>query len=454
MTRLRAIAVLPALLALAGCGNSLMPTPVGLERSGGDPFSRTTPASRGDDVRVFVATNRTVDGGTSPARYFGDGRDDWIRLGTLDVRFGGGELPWDRLVEVSREPGRQDAPAVALAKIDDFGPVWSAAIMIRAEGSEVGVDEAVRQRFEREVGAAFEASGSRELYVFVHGFNTSVDENASVSASMFHYLGRAGAFIQFEWPSRDSVWSYHADKAAATASVRSFRHFLQYVGTRTGAERVHVLAHSAGAPIAIEAIHELRLMQAMRPAEEVRRNLRLGQLVLVAPDMDLDEFRDCVADGTTQVPERTTLYVSSRDKALDFSAWMAGFARLGQPLEELTPRRVEFLEDDANVDIVDVVGAETRVGSWLGHSYFHEDPWVSTDVLLTLATGAHPLDRGLQRDGERKVFAFGKQYPDRARAAAIKVLNGRQPEATATAAPATAPAPDRAEEKATKEAAP
>jgi len=85
------------------------------------------------------------------------------------------------------------------------------------------------------------------------------------------------------------------------------------------------------------------------------------------------------------------------------------------------------------VDIVDVVGAENRVGSWLGHSYFHEDPWVSTDVLLTLATGAHPLDRGLQRDGERKVYAFGKTYPERARAAAQKSLNS----------PAAAPAPAR-----------
>jgi esterase/lipase superfamily enzyme len=182
-------------------------------------------------------------------------------------------------------------------------------------------------------------------------------------------------------------------------------------------------------------------MRAMEPAAKVREALRLGRLVMVAPDMDLDDFRDCVADGATEVPERTTLYVSSRDKALDFSAWMAGFARLGQPMQELTPKRVEFLEDDANVDVVDVVGAEDRVGSWLGHSYFHEDPWVSTDVLLTLATGAHPLDRGLQRDGEKKVFAFGKQYPDRARAAAIKILNGKQPEATAAT---PAPAPDRA----------
>lgn len=447
MTRLRAIAALPALLALAGCGNSLMPTPVGLDARGADPFAVTTDACRGSQVRVFIASNRNVKGGSQPAEYFGNDRDQRLRVGTLDVRIGDGDLPWDRVAEVSRQDGRDGSPPLELAKVDDFGPVWSASAEIRAVGNPGGVDAAVRDRFTEAVDRALAESGSRELYVFVHGFNTSVDGNAAVSASMFHYLGRAGAFIQFEWPSRDSVWSYQADKAAASASIRTFRHMLQYLGTRTRAERVHVLAHSAGAPIAMSAIHELRLMRAMEPAAKVREALRLGRLVMVAPDMDLDDFRDCVADGATEVPERTTIYVSSRDKALDFSAWMAGFARLGQPMQELTPKRIEFLEDDANVDVVDVVGAEDRVGSWLGHSYFHEDPWVSTDVLLTLATGAHPLDRGLQRDGQKKVFAFGKQYPDRARAAAIKILNGKQPEATA-ATPAAATAPDRATEEA------
>ena len=430
MVKFAAIAAPPCLAALAGCGSSLMPTPVGLDRQGADPFASTAPDCRGDGVQVFVVTNRTVNGGAGPEAYFGRDRADHLRLGTLDVRFGDGDLRWERLADLSRDDGRDGAPPLELAKVDDFGPVWSSDAELRADGSAGTVDSAVRDRFAEAIDRAMERSGSRELYVFVHGFNTSVDGNAAVSASMFHYLGRDGAFVQFEWPSRDSIWAYQADKAAATASVRMFRHFLQFVGARTRASRVHVLAHSAGAPIAVEAIHELRLMQAMEPADRVRASLRLGRLVLVAPDMDLGEFRDAVADGTTEVPERTTIYVSSRDKALDFSAWMTGFARLGQPLQALTPRQVEFLEDDANVDIVDVVDAENRLGSWLGHSYFHEDPWVSTDVLLTLATGAHPIDRGLQRDGQRKVYAFGKHYPQRARAAAIKALGGSTKETT------------------------
>jgi esterase/lipase superfamily enzyme len=156
--------------------------------------------------------------------------------------------------------------------------------------------------------------------------------------------------------------------------------------------------------------------------KDARKDLRLGRLVLVAPDMDLGDFRDAVADGATALPERVSIYVSSRDKALDISSGIAGFARLGRPLDILTPGMVEFLEDDANVDLVDVSRAEAKLGSWLGHSYFRDDPWASTDVLLALGWGAHPLDRGLQRDPKHNVYTFGDSYPDRARTAAKRLL--------------------------------
>jgi hypothetical protein len=70
-------------------------------------------------------------------------------------------------------------------------------------------------------------------------------------------------------------------------------------------------------------------------------------------------------------------------------------------------------------------------GSWLGHSYFHDDPWVSTDVLLTLADGMLPAERGLVRDPKASVFTFPADYPAKAAAAALRVC---QP------APAAAPA--------------
>ena len=420
-----ALAALPC-----ACAERLMPTPVGFSDAGGDPFARTPAHARTDEVRLFVASNRGVRAGAPPEEYFTAGRTQQLRLGTMGVSIAGDGMPWPDLEAVSRTWPREGGPVVSLRSIDDFGPVWEG---IPGLASSTKADLAVIDRFAASLRAELEASASKQLFVFIHGFNTTVPGNAAVAACMFHYLGRDGAFLCFEWPSRGDLFAYQADKTAAAASIRMFRELLMRLGARTGADRIHVLAHSAGAPVAIDAFLELRLMHSEEPAAKVRDRYRLGRLVLVAPDMDLGEFRDAVADGATDLPERVTLYVNSRDKALDIASWITGFARLGQPLDVLTPRQVEFLEDDANVDLVDVAGAEHRFGSWLGHSYFHEDPWVSTDVLMTLSTPLHPIDRGLQRDDGRKVYAFGPAYPQRAQEAARRAFP------TGSRAPAPAP---------------
>lgn len=427
-----------AVLALtAGCGNTLMPTPVGFDRDGADPFAATPEADRRTTVRLFVATTREVDPKAPLATRFSTRRSDQMHLATLDVRIGGDDLDWDRLVDVSRRVGRQDGPELRLTAIDDFGPATTEPLRI---GSEPIPDGDVTRRFGTALDEAIARGTSGDAYVFLHGFNTDVPGNAAVGAELFHYLSRDGAFILFEWPSRDSVFDYDADKYAAAASTRHFRRFLEELSTGTSVRRIHILAHSAGAPVAVQALQQLSLMNWESEPAQVRRKLRLGRLVLVAPDMDLGDFRDAVADRATELPERVTLYVSSRDRALDISAWIAGFTRLGRPLDVLTPKQIAFLEDDANVDLVDVGDAERTLGSWLGHSYFHEDPWVSTDVLLTLSTERHPLDRGLQRDPTRNLYVFGPAYPARARDSA-RAAEADRASAASKAAPATPAAP-------------
>lgn len=426
---MRTLATIASVLVLAaqwGCGTTLMPTPVGHDSQGGDPFERTPQGMRTPPVTVHMATNRRpapADPGkeATDRRRYGNERGQELRLGTMQVEFDGVDGRWDRLVEVSRSERRPADPPVRLAAIEEIGPLWIGPTELDPDPA---LDAGVTDRFARSVNEQLARSACKDMYVFLHGFNTTMEDNAALSAQLFHYLGRDGVFVQFEWPSKGSIWDYTADKSSAAASVRTFRQFLSHVARRTDARRIHVIAHSAGAPIAVVAIQELRMMHSREAPADLRAKLRIGRLVLVAPDMDLGEFRDALADGATKLPERVTLYVSSRDRALDMSAWMASFARLGRPLDVLTPAQLEFLREDANVDVIDVAAAERRLGSWLGHSYFHDDPWVSTDVLLALGTGERPADRGLRFDDRRKVWEFGPDYAGLARAAARRALNG------------------------------
>lgn len=393
----------------------LMPTPVGFERGGADLFDETVPAERTTKVQVFAASNRAVDPAAPPGGYLTDRRSLVVRLCSLEVELGRPGQTWQSFADAAREPGRTEGPPMALASLTDFGGVWPGPRELepRAELGAEAID-----RFAGAIDAALDRSGGEVLYVYVHGFDTTVAKNAAYAAEVFSYLGRRGAIVLFEWPSQASVIDYAEDKTAARASVRTFRKFLELLSKRTQAKRIHILAHSAGAPIALMAIDELRLLHHPIPAREAGRLLRLGRLLLVAPDMDFFEAFDALADGATDLPERVTVYDNRGDRALALAQWISGSTRLGNSLDRLDPGDLRYLRWHGNVDVVEVGNAERHAGSWLGHRYFWKDPWVSTDLLLTLATDATPAERCLVFDPKRLVSGFGDDYPARIRAAA------------------------------------
>jgi esterase/lipase superfamily enzyme len=405
-----------------------MPTPVGFDTSGGDPFLNTPPSRQTTQLRVLVAADRKPavhdasrgdPASKSGVDFFTNERDGSMQFGVATVEFTSKETGWDYLIKESRTEDRRSDPTLKMVGYEPLGSLWFG--MPALDETPRDAEEAAITTIAEAVNAELSASRCKDIYIFIHGFNTSFVDNMTLGAEMFHYLGRDGVFINYGWPSQDSVFDYSADKSTASYSTRPFRLFLTRLAKRSTAERIHILAHSAGAPIAVEALRQLRLMHFTEPNAATRSRYKIGRLVLVAPDMDLGDFENAVADGATAVPERTTIYISSHDKALDISAWIGGFARLGQPLSVLTPKNIAFLSEQEGVDIVDVFLAERMFGSWLGHSYFHDDPWVSTDVLLTLADGMLPAARGLVRDPKASVFTFPADYPAKAAAAALRV---------------------------------
>ncbi len=69
--------------------------------------------------------------------------------------------------------------------------------------------------------------------------------------------------------------------------------------------------------------------------------------------------------------------------------------------------------------VIDAAEAVRQHGSFVGHSYFHANPWVSSDLLVLLKTGAPPEERGLYREPDGGLWLFPKDYltiaPERAR---------------------------------------
>lgn len=221
------------------------------------------------------------------------------------------------------------------------------------------------------------SSPEKDAFVFIHGFNVSFEDAVRRTGQMAHDLSFRGAAILFSWPSRGSINKYFADEATIESSIAHFQRFLDEVMRRSGAEAVHIIAHSMG---------NRALLRALQGLAVRKQKPRIHNVVLAAPDVDKQVFEQ-IAKAIYTLPKRITLYASSRDKAIRMSKKIHDAPRAGESGENLVV--LPFL------DTVDASNVDT---DFLGHSYAMGDRFVLGDVFELLSKGTEPAKRyGLQK---------------------------------------------------------
>jgi esterase/lipase superfamily enzyme len=115
-----------------------------------------------------------------------------------------------------------------------------------------------------------------------------------------------------------------------------FERFLGLLAKYAGASRIHIIAHSMGNPAVCEALKHIK----GNPSSQ----LKVTHLVLAAPDIDADTFRE-LAETLKELSGRVTLYESSNDKAVRASRKIHGSPRAGEPL--LLVRGVDTIDASA-----------------------------------------------------------------------------------------------------------
>jgi esterase/lipase superfamily enzyme len=161
----------------------------------------------------------------------------------------------------------------------------------------------------------------------------------------------------------------------------AIRKFLIDFAVRSGAGAVHVIAHSMGNQ------GLLRAMDAIARDAAAASRVRFGQIILAAPDVDRDLFAE-LASAYVTLAQRSTLYVSENDRAIDASAWLYRSARVGlAPPVTVVP----------GIDTVNV--SKVNLGL-LGHSYAAEIRPVLADIHQLLSGDTPPEKRfGIREAG-------------------------------------------------------
>jgi esterase/lipase superfamily enzyme len=216
-----------------------------------------------------------------------------------------------------------------------------------------------------------------DAFVFIHGFNVTFSAAVMRAAQLAADFQFPGAPIVYSWSSRGEVTSYEIDANSVDLTRDRLVRFLEDVLQRTGAQRIHLVAHSMG---------NRALVAALRVIAEKGNGTRFANVVLAAPDVNRQNFIEQLAAPIAKVANRVTLYASADDRALWASQRFGGYARLGQAGSHLTVV--------PGMDTVDASGIDT---SRLSHSYFGEKNIVLNDIAYTLFHGAPPEGRKLSR---------------------------------------------------------
>jgi esterase/lipase superfamily enzyme len=211
---------------------------------------------------------------------------------------------------------------------------------------------------------------SRDILLYVHGFNTSHDEARFRLAQIVADGGFSGVPALFSWNSRGGVFNYESDKEAATVSRDALEKVMLSLARTPGVGRVHILAHSMGSWLTMETLRGIAL------SGHPDLDGKLGEVMLANPDIDLNVFRQQVARLD---PHHVSIFVANNDRALSLSSRIAGDRpRLGAMDPSKPQDKAEI--DRLGVTVHDISSFST---DFLGHGAFAEAP----DVVRRI--GAH-----------------------------------------------------------------
>lgn len=421
------LTMLTASLVGYGCSSQqhLMPTPSAIADGAHDPFAFTPQAEQRSTTPVFVVSGRKPSGKQSPERFYSNDRSRVLRLGRAELEIGAG-MTWSELVDASRDPRRSTGTPIELTAFEEYGVLWASVpppdLGFTRDWTAPDSAREPASAFAEAINRQLRSTGSDEAFIFVHGFNTDYTKNLGIAAEIWHYAGRRGAMLSFAWPSEHSVFEYQADKANAAYATRQFRELLRFLVEYTDIGRINIVAHSAGNPIVVEAMRDLRLMHYQADKTSLQSATGIGRVVLAAPDMDLLQAINATLDGFDECAESVVMYASTRDTALSLSSMIFSDTRLGASVKRLSPEEQEALRKVQSFEAVDVSRAQKNHSSLLGHSYYHQNPWVSSDIGLYLTLGLTAEERGLERDDATGFWVFPSDYESRLSAQQLGAL--------------------------------
>jgi len=226
-------------------------------------------------------------------------------------------------------------------------------------------DELTKDEAKAWLSTSVQKSPDRSVLVFIHGFNNRFEDSVYRFAQIVHDSGVKSAPVLVTWPSRGSLLAYGYDRESTNYTRNALESLFQYLAADKQVKDVSILAHSMGNWLTLEALRQMAIRNGRLPT-------KFKNVMLAAPDVDVDVFRSQIEDMGNQHP-RFTLFVSQDDRALAFSRRVWGdIPRLGSIDPEQAPYKQELADHD--ITVIDLT--KVKAGDSMHHGKFAESPQV------------------------------------------------------------------------------
>jgi esterase/lipase superfamily enzyme len=161
------------------------------------------------------------------------------------------------------------------------------------------------------------SAGTHDVLIYVHGFNQTFETAVLDAARLSDGIRFRGDTLAFCWPSKAKLLDYGYDRDSAMWSRDALEKVLDGLMASQTVGRLHIVAHSIGTMLTMEALRQLYAHRGDAAAD------RLGAVVFASPDIDMDVFASSV-ERVGPIARKITVLTATNDRALAVSRWMAG----------------------------------------------------------------------------------------------------------------------------------
>jgi esterase/lipase superfamily enzyme len=208
-------------------------------------------------------------------------------------------------------------------------------------------------------------SNKTDAFIFVHGYNNTFEDAALRTAQLVQDIDYPLTPFMYSWASNGQNLDYIGDATNCNLATTFFLRFLRRIAKNGNYKHLHIIAHSMGNRLIANAMDSLAMSGEYK-------KLRISEIIMAAPDIDVETFKAQNAKAISLCCDRATIYGAKNDWALILSHLIGKYVRVGQ-----YGKPPFYLDGVSNIDFINADSVKT---GFLGHDRFAESPTILKDM--------------------------------------------------------------------------